>query len=66
MHLLHIALQFTLAIIEANPEVYLDEIQDELFLQHDIDVSLATISRLLKSLGITSKKVRIYTSLGLH
>jgi arginine repressor len=46
-----------LALIEHTPDIYLDEIQEGLYTQHDIDVSLATISRTLHRLGISSKKV---------
>jgi hypothetical protein len=37
--------------------MFLDEIQDQLFHQHGIVISLATISHTLKGLGISSKKV---------
>lgn len=49
--------QFVLAIIDHSPDIYLDEIQDELQEQHGIVVSISTIWRTLKRLGITSKKV---------
>ncbi|KAJ7099892.1 hypothetical protein B0H15DRAFT_736059, partial [Mycena belliarum] len=49
--------KFMLALIEHTPDIYLDEIQEKLFIQHDIDVSLATISRTLHRLGIGSKKL---------
>lgn len=51
-----------LALIEHTPDIYLDEIQEGIYTQHDIDVSLATISRTLHRLGIGSKKVRAHTS----
>ncbi|KAJ7203048.1 hypothetical protein GGX14DRAFT_369858 [Mycena pura] len=38
---------------------YLDEIQEQLFLQHDLDVSLSTISRTMKILGLSSKKLSV-------
>jgi arginine repressor len=47
-----------LALIDHTPDIYLDEIQEQLYIQHDIDVSLATISRTMKRLGLSSKKVR--------
>ena len=47
-----------LALIEHTPDIYLDELQEQLFIQHDLDVSLATISRTLHRLGIGSKKVK--------
>jgi hypothetical protein len=39
-----------LALIERDPDLYLDEIQDELYSQHGVDVSLATISTRLRDL----------------
>jgi len=50
-------LQFMLALIEHSPDIYLDEIQESLLEQHDINVSLPSISRTLKRLGMSSKKV---------
>lgn len=47
-----------LALIEHSPDMFLDEIQDELHEQHGLDISLSTIWRTLKRLGIESKKVR--------
>src|SRR5258707_12933201 len=49
--------QFMLALISHSPDIYLDEIQDQLYEQHDIEISLSTIWGTLKRLGITSKKV---------
>lgn len=46
-----------IAILDRDPELYLDEIQDELYEQHNVDVSLSTIYRTLKRLGYSSKKV---------
>lgn len=46
-----------LALIEHAPDIYLDEIQEQLQDLHDVDISLATIWRTLKRLGIGSKKV---------
>ncbi|KAF8238533.1 hypothetical protein L208DRAFT_1387529, partial [Tricholoma matsutake] len=45
-------------LFEHTPDLYLDEIQEQLHEQHDISVSLAAISRTLKRLGMSSKKVR--------
>ena len=45
-----------LALIEQTPDIYLDEIQEQLDEQHGLHVSLATIWRTLKRLGVTSKK----------
>ncbi|KAJ7713329.1 hypothetical protein DFH07DRAFT_708699, partial [Mycena maculata] len=49
--------EFMLALIEHTPDIYLDEIQEQLYTQHDLSVSLATISRTLARLGIGSKKL---------
>jgi hypothetical protein len=48
-----------LALIERQPDIYLDEIAEQLTEQQNISVSLSTIQRSLKLLGITSKKVCI-------
>jgi transposase len=45
-----------LALIDRDPDIFLDEIQDQLEDQHGVIVSIATIWRTLKRLGITSKK----------
>ncbi|KAJ7662385.1 hypothetical protein B0H17DRAFT_873593, partial [Mycena rosella] len=49
--------KFMLALIDHSPDIYLDEIQEQLYNQHDIDTSLATISRTLHRLGISSKQL---------
>ncbi|KAJ6453022.1 hypothetical protein C8R47DRAFT_946912, partial [Mycena vitilis] len=49
--------KFLLALIDHTPDIYLDEIQEQLFIQHDVDVSLATVSRTMKRLGLSSKKL---------
>ncbi|KAJ7681387.1 hypothetical protein B0H17DRAFT_855500, partial [Mycena rosella] len=54
--------QFILAIIKHTPDVFLDEIQEALFTQHNIDVSLATICRSLHRMGISSKKLSRQTA----
>jgi len=46
-----------LGLLEQCPDMYIDEIQEQLEEQHNIIVSLATIYRTLCRLGITSKKV---------
>ena len=46
-----------LALIEHSPDIYLDKIQEKLSEQHDIKVSLSSIFRTLKRLGMSSKKV---------
>ncbi|KAK7001075.1 hypothetical protein R3P38DRAFT_2415535, partial [Favolaschia claudopus] len=50
-------LQFLLALIDHTPDIYLDEIQEQLFIQHDLRVSMATISRTMKRLGLSSVKL---------
>jgi hypothetical protein len=48
-----------LGLLEHSPDLYLDEIQEQLLDQHDCDISLAAIWRTLKRLGIGSKKVSL-------
>lgn len=49
--------KFMLALLDRNPDIYLDEIQEQLGDQHGMEISLAMIWRTLKRLGITSKKL---------
>ncbi|RDB26780.1 hypothetical protein Hypma_005272 [Hypsizygus marmoreus] len=51
------AVDLMLGLIEHSPDIYLDEIQEQLLEQHGLDISLATIWRTLKHLGIGSKKL---------
>ncbi|KAJ6586665.1 hypothetical protein B0H10DRAFT_1628922, partial [Mycena sp. CBHHK59/15] len=51
------SLQFMLALLDHSPDMYLDEIQEHLYLQHEVDCFLATICRTLHRLGIGSKKL---------
>jgi hypothetical protein len=46
-----------LALCEHVPALYLDEIQDELYSQHGINLSLSTVWRTLRRLGMTMKKL---------
>jgi transposase len=46
-----------LALLEHSPDIYLDELQEQLEEQHNLKVSISTLSNTLKRLGITSKKV---------
>jgi transposase len=46
-----------LALLEHSPDIYLDKIQEQLQEQHNCIASLNTISRTLKRLGISSKKL---------
>ena len=48
-------LSFIRAVIDAQPSIYLDELQHKLAVVRDIQVSLATISRTLSRLGLTRK-----------
>ncbi|KAJ7210187.1 hypothetical protein GGX14DRAFT_343181, partial [Mycena pura] len=49
--------QFLFALLDHSPDLYLDELQEALLSQHDLDVSLATISRTLHRLGMSRKKL---------
>ncbi|KAJ7438980.1 hypothetical protein FB451DRAFT_976375, partial [Mycena latifolia] len=49
--------KFMVALIDHSPDIYLDEIQEQLYNQHEVDTSLATISRTLARLGISAKQV---------
>jgi hypothetical protein len=53
----NIQFQHMLGLLEHSPDLYLDEIQEEMWVKHAIDVSLSTVCHTLKRLGITSKKV---------
>ncbi|THU82691.1 hypothetical protein K435DRAFT_604637, partial [Dendrothele bispora CBS 962.96] len=44
------------APLEHSPDLYLDEIQLQLFTQYNVEVSLATVYRSLKRLGYSQKK----------
>jgi transposase len=45
-----------LGMLDHSPDLFLDEIQDQLQCVHGLEISLSTISRTLKRLGMTSKK----------
>ncbi|KAF8579230.1 hypothetical protein K439DRAFT_1620716 [Ramaria rubella] len=51
------SVEFILALVEQWPDIYLDEIAEELIEQHNISISLATIQWTIKLLGITTKKL---------
>ncbi|KAJ6540644.1 hypothetical protein B0H19DRAFT_855328, partial [Mycena capillaripes] len=51
------AVDMMLAMLEHSPDLYLDEIQEQLSTVHGLELSLMTISRTLKRLGMTSKKL---------
>jgi transposase len=48
-------IQYIHALLQANPTLYLDELQEQLFAARDKDVSLATISRAIRKLAMTHK-----------
>ena len=50
-------INYLASIIDARPKIYLDELQQELLLHRNIDVSISTISRALQQLAISQKKV---------
>ncbi|KAF5323810.1 hypothetical protein D9619_012984 [Psilocybe cf. subviscida] len=49
--------QMILSLLQHSPDLYLDEIRDQLKQQHSINISLSAIQKTLKRLGLTSKKV---------
>ncbi|KAF8078346.1 hypothetical protein FPV67DRAFT_1382651, partial [Lyophyllum atratum] len=49
--------RFLLALLEHSPDMYLDEIQEQMLEQHDINISIPAIWRTLKRLGIGLKKL---------
>ncbi|KAF8500583.1 hypothetical protein JB92DRAFT_2656744, partial [Gautieria morchelliformis] len=51
------SVEFILALLEQQPDIYLDDIAEELLAQRNVSVSLSTIQRTLELLGVTSKKV---------
>lgn len=51
-------MQFLVGLVDRHPDMYLDEIVEQLAAQRNITVSLATVHRALELLGFTSKKVR--------
>jgi len=48
-----------LALIERCPDIYLDEIAEELYNLHGVIVSTPTVYRAIKEAGMTHKKVRL-------
>ncbi|KAJ7122386.1 hypothetical protein C8R44DRAFT_544890, partial [Mycena epipterygia] len=51
------AVDMMLGMLEHSPDLYLDEIQEQLSVVHGLELCLRTISRTLKRLGMTSKKL---------
>ena len=50
-------MQYIYSILEANPTLYVDKIQQHLFETRDVEVSIAMVSRALRKLAITHKHV---------
>jgi transposase len=50
-------LNYLEAVLRAEPELFLDELQDKLRTVRDIEVSIATISRTLNRIAITHKSI---------
>ncbi|KAG2048594.1 hypothetical protein BDR06DRAFT_837665, partial [Suillus hirtellus] len=50
-------LTYIQGLLSVNPTMFLDEIQDYLAETHNIEVSIATLSRTLRNLAITHKSV---------
>ena len=48
-------MSYIYSILEANPGLYVDEIQQKLFESRDVDVSIATISHAIKRLAVSNK-----------
>ena len=62
----YIQFQHMLGLLEHPPDLYLDEIKEEMWVKHGIDVSLSTVCHTLKRLRITSKKVITLSDAILH
>ena len=50
-------MNYIYSILQANPGLYVDEIQQKLFEARDGNVFIATISRAIKQLAVSNKKV---------
>ena len=50
-------MSYIYSMVEANPGLYVDEIQQKLFEARDVNVSIATISHAIKRLAVSNKKV---------
>ncbi|KAH7903724.1 hypothetical protein BJ138DRAFT_974977, partial [Hygrophoropsis aurantiaca] len=48
--------------LDANPSLYLDELQDQLLQARNVNVSIATICRSLRRLSLTRKHVAVTAS----
>ena len=56
MILSDVRFKFILALLGRNLDMYLDEIAEQLMDQCNVSVSLSTVQRMLKLLGITTKR----------
>jgi transposase len=50
-------INYIASILDANPTLYLDEIQDQLSEYRGIDVSIATLCRTLHRIALSKKKI---------
>src|SRR6202040_863239 len=50
-------IEYIHALLQANPALYLDELQEQLFSVRDKDVSLASLSRAIRRLAMTHKRI---------
>ena len=50
-------INYLASVLEANPTLYLDELQDRLLQYRNINVSLATVWRAVRSLALSHKQV---------
>ncbi|EJD36823.1 hypothetical protein AURDEDRAFT_25198, partial [Auricularia subglabra TFB-10046 SS5] len=48
-------IKFVLGLLEHSPDLYLDEIVEELWYRHGVEIGLSTLYVNLKELGITTK-----------
>ena len=49
-------LEYLCSLLQANPALYLDELQENILHVRDVDVSIATISQALRGLALTHKE----------
>jgi len=49
-------LEYLRSLLQANPALYLDELQEDLLAVQDVEVSIATISRALRGMALTHKE----------
>jgi transposase len=49
-------LEYLRSLLQVNPALYLDELQENLLSVRDVDISIATISRALRGMALTHKE----------